>query len=164
MIPRAYDDHGAPWRSPLGGPRIADDVDRWPESEIVDELEKRREAEAVAGPERGARQAIADGGNAHGQDILRAIDEGSEPEQLQPGDHVSANGAEGVVVRDTGQDAGGYVVKGQMTVAEYSDVDPAEDVYEVVFPGGEGPSLEGLKRYGYARSDLELVRRVGGGE
>lgn len=55
------------WRSPLGGPRAAgrdehtDDVDEWPEERIQAELEERRRAEAVAGPEPD-REVRTDGG------------------------------------------------------------------------------------------------------
>lgn len=187
--PRIMTDGGRPaprpaagWRSPLGGPRYGatvderhDDVEKWDEERIQAEIEKRREARAVAGPE--DEHVRADGGleeatqedveeavgNSHASavnaQLSKAAAEGTLPE-LDVGDHVEPENSDTttVVIRDCEESAGEYWFDAaDETVAEYNGCDPDEAVYQVAFAGRGDGDLADLERYPYPRSRLELV-------
>lgn len=171
MVDPVHDDHGAPWRSPAGGPRLGDGVEKWPAERIQAEIDKRLEAEAVAGGE-----LMADGGHVelregetrdddsgHASGTLEMLKEHADDVEwpaLHVGDHVSdredPDGTMLVVGLDTLRADAYELANGGPTVADVNAEYPeTDDVVEVVFPDRTDMDAD-KKRYAYPRTRLKL--------
>lgn len=140
------------------------------ERQAEQDIEARREAEAVAGPE-GDEEIRTDGGesNAHASRVaaqLAMADGESDAEALPElfvGDHVQdredPDATMVVVGLDTLQ-ADAYELEDDLTVADVNTEYPADaDVVEVVFPDRTDMDID-QRRYAYPRSRLERVESV----
>lgn len=178
------------WRSPLGGPRYDGEkpgedpqVDGWREQQIESEIEKRREAEAVAGLEDDGLRADGSGhaelreGEHRDDDNVHRLRNDAQHEiadkhlggleEIHVGDHVRDRERDDpttmLVVATPLEQADKFELDSGQTVADVNDDYPADaDVVEVVFPGRTDVSTRPLKRYAYPRSRLERVAAVHG--
>jgi len=170
MVDPVHDDHGAPWRSPAGGPRLGDGVEKWPAERIQAEIDKRLEAEAVAGGE-----LMADGGHVelregetrdddsgHASGTLEMLKEHADEVEwpaLHVGDRVSdreGDDATLLVVGVPPVTAEIREARGK-TVAEWNPEYPADDeVVEVVYPDRTTVDIDALDVYSFPRSRLKL--------
>lgn len=174
MVDPAHDDHGAPWRSPAGGPRLGDGVEEWPEERIQAEIDKRLEAQTVAGGE----EIRTDGGNAHASNVAAQLrqaeaDGGLKHPPLNVGDHVQETDGDAtmLVVGLPSVHADAYEVQGgPLTVADYHDPKHAQErVIEAIYTNETDTALEfdDDDVYAYPRGVLGRVAAIhgdGGGD